>query len=294
MSIPIALQAGDHVAIVATAKRIEFDINQALNCLKGWGLVPIVGEYALRASGYFACTTEECLHDLDWALNDPKIKAIFFLRGGYGTTRIIDQLALPSASKWMVGYSDLTSMILQLNTSKHTMVHGAMCSTLGQDAQSDEALRALLFGEKQFVYPLEDSKLTRVGILEGEIIGGNLSLIYESIGAPNQIDLKRKILFLEEVGEEMYAIDRMLNKLKRTGLLNGVAGLVIGSFTAIGNKNNYFIETVEELICRYFPEELPKAVGLSAGHDQVNYPLLLGQNARLTISPHELTLHYLE
>lgn len=288
------LKEGDHVAIIATAKRIEFEIEPALNVIKRWGLVPVLGKHALGKKGYFACQPEESLQDLQWALDDAKVKAIIFLRGGYGTTRILDQMVFPPRPKWFVGYSDLTSLILQLNRLNHAMVHGAMCSTLGNDEGSDNYLKAMLFGQKHFVFPLHASQLTSEGIVEGEMTGGNLSLIYESIGAANQINASGKILFLEEVGEQMYAIDRMLNKLKRIGALNELKGLIIGSFTGIGNKDDYYKESVEELICHYCSKEIPVAMGLSSGHDKANYPLLLGQQARISITTKELTIQYLE
>lgn len=288
------LQEGDQVAIVATAKRAEFEIERALQTLRSWGLVPLLGKYAKESSGYFANTIEQSLEDLQWALDDPAIKCIIFLRGGYGTTRILDQVRFPIAPKWMVGFSDLTSMILHSVLQGQSMVHGPMCSTLGQDGTSDEILRQILFGTKAFEFPLIPHDLTIEGILESEIVGGNLSLIYESIGASNEVDLSGKVLFLEEVGEEMYAVDRMMTKLRRSGRLLGVKGLILGSFSSIGNAKGYFESSVEALICGYFPLEIPKAVGLQAGHEKVNYALRMGAPTKISINRKQLVLQYLD
>lgn len=292
---PLApLQKGDHVAIVATAKRVEFEIDLALQTLKSWGLVPVLGQHVLGQSEYFANTIDQSLDDLHWALEDPAIKGVIFLRGGYGTTRILDQINFPDRLKWMIGFSDLTSMILQSVSLNQTMVHGPMCSTLGKNSASDETLRLLLFGQKEFMFPLLPHALTNLGEFEGELVGGNLSLIYESIGAANEVDLAGKVLFLEEIGEEMYAIDRMMNKLKRSGRLEGVKGLILGSFSNIGNSKGYFQSTVESMICKYFPPEIPRAIGLQAGHETVNYSLLMGVRTRVRINHDQIQLHYLD
>ena len=291
------LRKKDKVAIIATAKRIEFDLDPALETLKAWGLEPVLGKFTLEQNGYFAGSDEEKIRDFNWAVMDPEIKGIIFLRGGYGTTRIIDEIkkSLEGIStKWMVGYSDLTSLIFQLHKQNIPMVHGSMCSTLGKNHLSDEALKSLLFGQKRFDFPLIANTLTMGHEMQGSIIGGNLSLIYESIGARNEVIFDGKILFLEELGEEMYAIDRMMNKLKRIGALDKLKGLILGSFTGIGNRNDYFQESVEELICNYFEPELPKVVGLQAGHDEVNYPILMSALCKISYSKEHLNLKYLD
>lgn len=293
MSFPNPLQQGDKVAIVATAKRIEFQLGPALDRIKSWGLVPVLGKCVENQFGYFAGTDQEKLEDLNWALTEKEIKAIIFLRGGYGTTRIIDRLDLTKVKKWLVGYSDLTSMILALAKRSIPMVHGPMCSTLGQDDVSDEMLKLLLFGQRIFEYPLSNNHSTVPAQFNAQIVGGNLSLLYESIGANNEIDLSNKVLFLEEVGEQMYAIDRMLNKLKRIGKLDRVKGLIIGSFSSIGNSNDYFTQSVEELICQYFPKDMPKAIGLSSGHERTNYPILMSTDTNIKIDQESIRIEYL-
>lgn len=293
MRIPPSLKAGDKVAIVATAKRMEYDFQAALETLKSWGLEPVMGKYPLKFSGYFAGTDEQKKEDLQWALNDPEIKAIIFLRGGYGTTRILDSInfdLFKDAPKWLVGYSDLTSMILQADTLQVPMIHGPMCYTLGKHAYSDEVLKSLLFGNTKSQFEVFG---LNVGDVEAKIVGGNLSMVYESIGASNEVDTEGTILFLEDVGEQLYSIDRMMTKLRRVGKFEQLKGVILGSFTSMGNMNNYFSESVEELILSYLPTHIPIAVGLNAGHDEENLSLIMNRTCQMRVDKNTLHLEYL-
>lgn len=296
MLIPSSLKPGDKVAIVATAKRLESEIDRAVEIVKAWGTVPVFGKHMLDNHGYFAGTDEQKLDDLHWALNDPEIKAIIFLRGGYGTTRILDSVdytALKSNPKWLVGFSDLTSLLLQIENLGIAGIHGPMLASIGRDEVSDNTLKNLLFGQKSYSYAI--SATTQEATVETPITGGNLCLVAESIGSKNEIDLEGKILFLEEVGEQMYSIDRMLNKLKRCSKLDGCKGVIIGSFSNIGNANNYFSETVEELVSGYFSHlDIPIAYGLMAGHENQNLPLCIGRNARVQFLKDSLEIEYLK
>lgn len=293
MRIPASLKKGDKVAIVATAKRMEYDFQPALKVLQSWGLKPVLGKYPTNHSGYFAGTDAQKLEDLNWALNDPDIAAIIFMRGGYGTSRIIDEIGFERFAqqpKWLVGFSDLTCMILHLDSLQIPMVHGPMAVTLGKDESADLALQQILFGESQLSY---DCQGLKGGQASGRIVGGNLSMVYESIGAANEIDTLGNFLFLEDVGEQMYGLDRMLNKLKRVGKFEGLKGLLLGDFTDIGNTKDYFSEAVEELILSYFSDEMLVATGLAIGHEQPNLPLVMNRNCEINLGPHQLDIHYL-
>jgi len=293
MSDPNHLRKDDKVAIVATAKRMEYDHQLALDTLVSWGLVPVMGKHPLKHAGYFAGTDQEKLDDLHWALNDPEIKAIIFLRGGYGTSKIIDQVDFASfrdQPKWLVGFSDLTAMILQLDVFGIPMIHGPMCVLIGKNNPSDLALKKLLFGSDTIHYNCFSHT---EGQASGRIVGGNLSMIYESIGAQNEIQTNGNILFLEDVGEQMYGIDRMMTKLKRIGKLNELSGVVLGSFTSIGNVNDYFTESIEELIISYIPEGIPIATSLNAGHEEENLSLMMNKHCEVLISQNNLQISYL-
>mgnify|MGYP002635391092 FL=1 len=297
MNIPKFLKSGDNVAIVATAKRLESDFLKAITILEEWGLNVEVGSNVHNQQGYFAGTDEERINDLQQALDDPSIKAVFFARGGYGTTRILDLLdfrPLLKQPKWLVGFSDLSSILLQSAALEMPCIHGPVAVTIGQDQISDKNLRDLLFGRLNFEYPLIESSLTTIGDCSGKIVGGNMSLICESIGAANEIETEGNILFLEEVGEAKYSIDRMMNKLRRVGKLEQLSGAIIGSFSQITDAQSYFKVSIEEIIMEYLaPLNIPVAIGLEAGHENRNYPLIIGMDCNLTVSSDRLVINYL-
>jgi muramoyltetrapeptide carboxypeptidase len=292
MQVPKSLIIGDQVAIIATAKTLEQEVQLALETIQSWGLTPVLGEFTLEQYGYFAGTDAQKLADIDWAFHNDDIKAIIFLRGGYGTTRIIDKIdfqPIIDRPKWMVGYSDLTALILQMDKLNLPMIHGPMCSTLGNHPASDEVLKGLLFGQRNSSYSCKGQHL---GKAKGRIVGGNLSMVYESLGAANEIQTDNAILFLEEVGEEMYGIDRMMNKLKRIGKLEGINGLILGSFTSISNTKSYFHQSVEELIMGYMDHQMPIAFDLNAGHAEENLSLIMNSPCQIAISGNKIEIQY--
>jgi len=297
MNIPNFLENGDKVAIVATAKRLESDFLKAISILEGWGLNVEVGSNVHNQQGYFAGTDEERINDLQQVLDNPSIKAVFFARGGYGTTRILDLLDFRpflKQPKWLVGFSDLSSMLLQSAALEIPSIHGPVAVTIGQDKISDKNLRDLLFGRLNFEYPLIESSLTTIGDCSGKIVGGNMSLICESIGAANEVETEGNILFLEEVGEAKYSIDRMMNKLRRVGKLEQLSGAIIGSFSQITDGQSYFKVGIEEMLMEYLASlNIPVAIGLEAGHENRNYPLVIGMDCNLTVSSDRLVIDYL-
>lgn len=297
MNIPEFLIEGDKVAIVATAKRLESKLSDGIKILEEWGLEVVVGKSVYNCSGYFAGTDEEKIDDLQQVLNDPSIKAIIFARGGYGTTRILENLDFSSyieQPKWLVGFSDLTSILLQSSAFEIPCVHGPVAVTLVRDQHSSNKLKELLFGSTSFEYPLIESSLTRIGDCSGKIVGGNLSLIYESIGAANEVKTDGNILFLEEVGEPKYSIDRMMNKLKRVGKLDKLSGAIIGSFSQISDSQSYFKESTEEILLNYLSAlNIPIGMGLEAGHETRNYPLIIGMGCEVQVSADKLLIQYL-
>lgn len=292
------LNAGDKVAIVATSKRLERSIEAGIRVLESWGLEVVYGKHLYDISEYFAATDDNRLADLQMMLNDSEIKAIVFARGGYGTTKILDQLDFTffkSQPKWIVGFSDLTSFLHQCGRLNLPAIHGPMVYTLGQDSHADEMLRSILFGEKQFQFELRESSLTKEGNIESEISGGNLSLIYESIGADNEIETAGKVLFLEEIGEDYYAIDRMMNKLKRVGKLAELEGAIIGDFTNIKDGSGYFTRTLEEILFSYLNHiKGPIAFGFPGGHESKNIPLVFHQRVSISVNQNLISLDYLD
>ncbi len=298
MNIPRSLTRGDTVAIVATAKRLESDLSEGIGILESWGLKVEVAKSVHRQSGYFAGTDDEKIHDLQAAIDDPSISAIIFVRGGYGTTRILDQIDFNSYlanPKWLVGFSDLTSILLQSCVLDVPSIHGPVGVTIGKDQASDDSLKSLLFGNLSINYPLLESLFTIDGRCSGKIVGGNLSLVCESIGAANEIETDGNILFLEEVGEAKYSIDRMMNKLKRIGKLDGLTGAVIGSFSNISDEQCYFSKSTEEIVMEYLSAlNVPVAFGLESGHEVRNYALMLGAGCEVQITKNQLSVDYLK
>jgi len=294
MQVPKSLLTGDQVAIIATAKTVEQDVQLALETIQSWGLRPVMGEFTLEQYGYFAGTDTQKLADIDWAFQNEEIKGIIFLRGGYGTTRIIDQIdfkPIIDRPLWIVGYSDLTALILQMDKLNLPMIHGPMCSTLGKHSTSDETLKGILFGQKHSNY---NCKIEQAGKVTGRIVGGNLSMVYESIGAANEIQTDNAILFLEDVGEDMYGIDRMMNKLKRIGKLKSINGLILGNFTSISNTKSYFHQSVEELIMGYIDHKIPIAFDLNAGHEEENLSLIMNCPCQIDFRRDQIEIQYLD
>lgn len=285
------------MAVVATAKRLEKSIEPGLSVLRGWGLEVVTGPNIENNSEYFASTDAGRLADLQWALDNPDIKAILFARGGYGTTKIQDQVNFTqfrAKPKWTVGFSDLTSFLLHTKSLGIPSVHGPMPYTLGQDNESDSELKRLLFGDNLFEFSIQESPFSVPGVAEAEITGGNLSLIYESIGAKNEIDTDGKILFLEEIGENFYSVDRMLNKLRRIGKLDKLAGVLIGDFTNVKDSSGYFSRSLNELISEYFQHvKGPIVFGFPAGHERRNMPLLFHAKAKLEATTSSVKIEYL-
>ncbi|WP_305981848.1 S66 peptidase family protein [Roseivirga thermotolerans] len=293
---PAPLKPGDKIAIVATAKRLERPIEPGLGILASWGLDVCKGQFLNNPDEYFSASDANRLADLQWAMDNPDVKAICFARGGYGTTRILDQADYSSFSqnpKWTIGFSDLTGFQLQMASLGIAAVHGPMAYTLGQDDASDVALKNLLFGEQQFAIELNPMRHSAEGKCMAAITGGNLSLIYESIGAANEMVCDGKILFLEEVGESLYAVDRMLNKLKRTGKLDRLAGLIVGDFSHINDPAGYFSRDCYALIASYFYNlNIPKAFGFPGGHENRNISLLMNAPVQMTVESGILYLDY--
>lgn len=292
------LNVGDKVAVVATAKRLEKSIEPGLSVLKNWGLQAVTGPNLENNSEYFASTDAGRLADLQWALDNPEIKAIIFARGGYGTSKILDRVDFTrfcANPKWTVGFSDLTSFLLHTKSFGMPSVHGPMAYTIGQENESDNELKRLLFGESIFEFSVHINPLNALGITESEITGGNLSLIYESIGAANEIDTDGKILFLEEIGEAFYSVDRMLNKLKRIGKFDKLKGVFIGDFTNVKDSSGYFTRSLDELIFEYFSHiNGPILFGFPGGHESRNMPLLFHAKAKVAVTSSCVTIEYLK
>jgi len=292
---PQYLKKGDKIAIVCPAKKLKSSIEPAIAQLEQWGLEVLKGESVSTAYHQFAGEDALRAADMQTFLDDPEIKAIICGRGGYGTIRIIDMLDFTQFNqnpKWLIGFSDITILLSHLLASENTQsIHGQMPGTF-EDAteESLETLRKALFGEEHS-FNIISSFPNRSGNAEGILIGGNLSLLVAIEGSSSEMDYTDKILFLEDVGEYEYAIDRMMRTLKRSGKLSKLKGLIVGAFNEIKTEDIPFGETAEEVIWEVVKEyDYPVGFNFPVGHIEDNRALVLGKKVSLSINRQHVKL----
>lgn len=289
---PDYLKKGDSIAIVAPAgilKNKKDWIDAAVELAQSWGLKVMIGDHVFDQNNHFAGTDEDRANDFQKALDNPNIKAIWCARGGYGSVRIIDQLDFTTFlknPKWIVGYSDITAFHNHLNTMKVQTIHGMMGTSMEfENKQSEETLKRALFGE-DLSYEIPSSKFNKIGSSEGELVGGNLSILVSILGSESQLDTDGKILFIEEIGEYKYAIDRMLQSLKRAGYFENLKGLIVGDMSKIKRNTTIWGSSIKELILEVVSEyDFPVAFGFPAGHEPENKALILGKKVTLDVMP---------
>lgn len=287
--IPPYLQPGDEVAILSPASfPATENWKKGVEVLESWGLrVRNAPHYLSRHFG-LAGTDAERLSDLQQMLDDPSIKAIFPIRGGYGSSRLLDSLdftGFKSNPKWIVGFSDITALLCEADRLGYASIHGPMphnfCQKGGESALQN--LHAALF-EGVVSVSAPAHPLNRIGEASAEIIGGNLSLLCHLMGSPTFSQTAGKILFLEEVGERLYHVDRMLLQLKRAGLFQNLAGLIVGGFTDCNEASLTIGKTAFELVAEHTTgTSFPIAFDFPAGHIPNNQPLLFGIKTNLLI-----------
>ncbi len=282
------LKPNDKIAIVATARKIAAEeLLFAINTLKKWGLQPVLGKNIYAVENQFAGSDAERAEDLQWAINDDEIKAVIIARGGYGTVRIIDAVdftKLKTNPKWIIGYSDVTVLHSHIHTHIATpTIHATMPINFNKNDEAVETLRKCLFGEKNS-YQFEVNTLNKTGEAAGILVGGNLSLLYALSGTASDINTKGKILFLEDLDEYLYHIDRMMLNLKRSGKLKHLKALVIGGFTDMKDNIIPFGKTAEEIILDAVKEyNYPVCFNLPAGHIDRNLALYFGKEVNLKV-----------
>ncbi|HXU28360.1 MAG TPA: LD-carboxypeptidase [Bacteroidia bacterium] len=291
------LKQNDKIAIVATARKISAEeLAFAIETLKAWGLQPVLGKNIYAIENQFAGSDEQRAEDLQWAINDDSIKAILIARGGYGTVRIVDAIdftKLKTNPKFIIGYSDVTVLHSHINTHIGVpTMHATMPINFDKNAEAVETLRKCLFGEK-VAYQFETHPLNKTGGVNGVLVGGNLSLLYALSGTASDIDTKGKILFLEDLDEYLYHIDRMMLNLKRSGKLANLKALVIGSFTDMKDNAVPFGKTAEEIILDAVKEyNYPICFNFPAGHIDKNFALYFGKEINLKISQTNCSLSF--
>lgn len=301
---PPYLKAGDTVAIVAPSgilKNRKAEIDRAISMLKNWGLHVVVGKHIFKQAHHFAGTDSERCEDLQEALDNPSIRAIWCARGGYGTVRILDRLDYTKFiqnPKWIIGYSDITALHNQVHNLGFQTIHAMMCTSLTDDEtdldQTIATFKKAIFGES-VLYTLKGSKYNKKGKVTAQIVGGNLTILQSMLGSETSIDTSGKILFFEEIGEYKYHIDRMLQSLKRAGYFDNCAGVIVGDMTKLRRNTTAWGSSIEQLIIDVLQEyNFPIAFNMPAGHEPDNRALFLGKKATLVVDKEQSTLVFQE
>ncbi|KAA3436037.1 LD-carboxypeptidase [Rufibacter hautae] len=293
-----ALQKGDAVGIVCLARKVSLeDIQDGIRLLETWGLRVVLGQSVGAEDGYLGGPDELRRTDFQRMLDNPEIKAIFSARGGYGTTRILDQLdfsGLIQNPKWIIGFSDVTALLCHLQTLGLESIHGTMPLLMGKpdSEEADESLRRLLFQEP-LSYSVPANAHNRLGTATGQLIGGNLILLNNIIGTASDVDYTGKILFLEDVGEYYYNVDRVLVHLRRLGRLKQLAGLVVGQFSDMNDTAVPFGKDMPQIILEHCAGYgYPICFDFPVGHVSRNLALVVGREATLQVTQEGATLAY--
>jgi muramoyltetrapeptide carboxypeptidase len=283
--IPPYLSPGDYIGIVCPAGYMPLDkIRQCVSTLEQWGFRVKIGKTVGGPSlNYFSGTDEERLKDLQQMLDDKSVKAVLCARGGYGIGRIIEEISFrqfKKSPKWIVGYSDVTLLHAHIYSNyRISTLHAPMAAAFNSEPQPDEfttSLKEALMGIPT-AYACDKHDFNRLGNATAELVGGNLTLLAHAVGSSSDLKTKGRLLFLEDTGEYLYNIDRMLHQLKRAGKLDRLAGLMVGSFTAVKDTERPFGKTAGELIRDLVREfDYPVCFGFPVGHSRENLALKTG------------------
>jgi muramoyltetrapeptide carboxypeptidase len=299
MISPPSLHPGDCIAIVAPARKVSLEeLLPAIQLVREQGFEVLESPHLYGASHQFSGTDAERLSDLQWAIDHPEIKAIWCARGGYGLGRILDQLdtsVLQNRPKWVIGFSDITLLLNRLNNEGLLSLHAPMALHAGQESLKEDilALFGILKGKYQdLTWPIHSEQ--KEVQAEGVLIGGNLSMLAHSVGSASFPKGEEAILFLEEIDEYYYHIDRLFHQLQHAGIFERARALVFGSFTEMKDHSIPFGED-EQLIASKFCKRntLPLISGFPAGHGIRNQPLILGARVAIRVKEGNASLSYL-
>jgi muramoyltetrapeptide carboxypeptidase len=292
MKKPPFLKPGDTIGICCPAGYMPGEkVETCINTLKKWGYKVKKGKtVGGKSSTYFSGTDAERLKDLQLLLDDKQVNAILFARGGYGTTRILDDIdwsGFIKNPKWIIGFSDITILLSYVHEKLNTLcVHGPMAGAFNLMSGKNKYVLSLkdAIEGKPTVYMAKPNKFNVLGKVKSEVVGGNLCLLAHAIGTNAEIDTKGKILFIEDIGEQLYNIDRMMLQLKRAGKLNGLKAIIVGAFSDSKDTDRPFgkdaYQIISDVVAAY---EYPKAFGFPVGHENENVALSIGAKYKLAI-----------
>lgn len=292
------LQKGDLVAIVSPAKSIEKKfITYAVELFEKQGYKIWLGQHVLGQFNYFSGTDEERCSDFQQALDHPDVKAIVCARGGYGAIRIIDRIQWASfirAPKWIIGFSDITVFHQRVFNYQLESIHASM--PLNFEQNSTEAISTLLevlAGDFQ-PFSLPYNPYNKTGKSQGKLVGGNLSILYSLLGTDEKIDFSNTILFIEEIGEQLYHLDRMLFAFSKAGIFDKIKGLIVGGMTGMKDTEISIGMYYQEIILSHLSyHNLPVCFDFPVGHIDDNRALVIGKNVELIVTNTETTLNYI-
>lgn len=296
MTLPHHLHLNDYIAIVCPSGYIDAEkIYKTKALLESWGYNVLLGKTCGTSDNYFSAVDQTRLEDLQWALDEPNVKAVIMGRGGYGLNRIIENIDFSkfiANPKWLIGFSDIT--VLHNHSLHHGVatIHGPMCGAIHAGTENDmhiQSLKYMLMGHYHplFIEPNADNQL---GSTTGTLVGGNLCMLAQMAGSPQQLNSDGRLLLIEDIGEHYYKVDRMLYTLKQSGQLQGVKGVVVGNFTDMEDTTRPFGQTLQEIIKAHFPADIPIAFDCPIGHETINFPVILGKTYTLTVSTAEVKL----
>lgn len=276
-----------------SAERVAY----AVTVLEKWGFRTQIGKTVGNEFHYFSGDDATRLADLQAMLDDPNIDAILMGRGGYGLSRIIDQIDFTrfvQQPKWICGFSDITVLHSHIQAQFGIpTIHSVMCGAFKPETEQEDyilSFRKALTGGA-IAYEIAPAEHNRLGQCSAKIVGGNLAMLAHLTGSASEIDTEDKILFIEDIGEHLYHIDRMMLNLKRSGKLSKLAGLLVGSFTDIEDTERPFGQTLEQIISDKVKEyDYPVAFNFACGHDEVNNTLVLGMPYRLIVEENGTSL----
>ena len=293
---PSYLKKGDVVAIIATARKVsKEEIQPAVTFFESYGLSVLLGENLFEVDNQYAGTDLQRTEDLQWALNEKSIKAIIIARGGYGSVRLvehIDFIEFKKHPKWLVGYSDVTVLHNAVHNQNVTTLHATMPLNFNKNEEATKSMVDALFGNLLDI-KTEANSLNKKGNASGILIGGNLSLIYSLSATPFDIDTTGKILFIEDLDEQLYHIDRMMMQLKLSGKLKNLKGIIVGGMTDMKDNAIPFGKNAEEIILDAVKEfNYPVCFNFPAGHIDRNLALYFGKEIELQVSTEGVSLKY--
>ena len=295
MIIPKKLKIGDKIGIVSTARKISLEeLSPAIKSLESWGLKVVFGSNLFEEYNQFSGTIEQRTADLQSMIDNDAIKAILCARGGYGTVQIIDKIdfsSLKKNPKWIIGYSDVTVLHSHLNNLGSASLHATMpINFQNNSTESLQSLKNSLLGKSNRI-ECKSHVFNCLGQVDAEIVGGNLSILYSLLGSISDIDTEGKILFIEDLDEYLYHIDRMMMNLKRNGKLAKLNGLIVGGMNDMTDNEIPFGKLVEEIILENTKQyDYPICFGFPAGHINDNRCIKLGVKSVLKITENGVSL----